>query len=361
MNTEPIFSIIIPHYNIPKLLRRCLDSIPQRDDLEIIVVDDCSNPEIVDFDHFPGKERSDVRIIFSKQNGGGGYARNLGLDVAKGKWILFADADDNFTYYLNEMLDKYKDSDADIVYFNVAGSHTEYYTLANRGGHLNNYIKQASSNRKLAEFNLKYLFGEPWCKLAKRDIIVKNHIRFDHTPIHNDTTYSYLVGHYSKKVKIDPHAIYILTVREMSVSRDISEAKRFVRIEVFARRDKFLRETLGIVDDTMAFHYKEIYEMVFNGEWTLAKKGVDIIHQYVPSYSSIWYHVLKRIPGNLKASLKRHIRSFFVALHLMSRREEDYHIKLMLTSVKKKGGGKQNIVISMQRSPLIIKERRVRA
>ena len=120
----------------------------------------------------------------------------------------------------------------------------------------------------------------------------------------------------------------------MSVSRDISEAKRFVRIEVFARRDKFLRETLGIVDDAMAFHYKEIYEMVFNGEWSLAKKGVDIIHQYVPSYTSIWYHVLKRIPGNLKASVKRHIRSFFVALHLMSRREEDYHIKPMLTSVK---------------------------
>ena len=321
------FSIIIPHYNIPKLLQRCLDSIPQRPDLEVIVVDDNSSPDIVDFDHFPGSDRSDVTLILDKKGGGGGYARNLGLDVAKGKWILFADSDDYFTYCLNEMLDKYKDSDADIVYFNVAGSHTEYYTPVNRGGHLNNYIKQASSNRKLAEFNLKYLFGEPWCKLAKRDIIVKNHIRFDHTPIHNDTTYSYLVGHYSKKVEIDPHAIYILTVREMSVSRDISEAKRFIRIEVFARRDKFLREH-GIADDIMAWHYRELYGMVFHGEWTLAKKAVNVIHRYVPSYSSIWYHVLwylvlKRVPGNLKASLKRHIRSFFVALHILSKREGD--------------------------------------
>ena len=336
--SELNFSIIIPHYNIPKLLRRCLDSIPQRPDLEVIVVDDNSSPDIVDFDHFPGSDRPDVTLILDKKGGGGGYARNLGLDAAKGKWLLFADSDDYFTYCLNEMLDKYKDSDADIVYFNVAGSHTEYYTPVNRGGHLNNYIKQASSNRKLAEFNLKYLFGEPWCKMVKREIIEKHHIRFDCTPIHNDTTYSYLVGHYSKKVEIDPHAIYMLTVREMSVSRDVDEAKRFVRIEVFARRDKFLRETLGIVDDVMAFHYKEIYKMVFNGEWSLAKKGVDIIHQYVPSYSSIWYHVLKRIPGNLKASVKRHTRSFFVALHLMSRRrEEDYHIKPPLTGVK--GGG----------------------
>ncbi len=41
------YSIIIPHYNIPKLLLRCVKSIPERDDVQIIVVDDCS-PENVD-------------------------------------------------------------------------------------------------------------------------------------------------------------------------------------------------------------------------------------------------------------------------------------------------------------------------
>ena len=200
------FSIIIPHYNIPKLLQRCLDSIPQRPDLEIIAVDDNSSPDIVDFEHFPGSDHSDVKLILDKKGGGGGYARNLGLDVAKGKWVLFADSDDYFTYCLNEMLDKYKDSDADIVYFNVAGSHTEYYTPVNRGVHLNRYIKQALTDRKKAEFNLRYMFGEPWCRLVKRYLIEKNNVSFDCTPIHNDTTFSYLVGHYSNKVEIDPHA-----------------------------------------------------------------------------------------------------------------------------------------------------------
>ena len=38
----PVFSVIIPHYGIPELLRRCLASIPDRADLEVIVVDDCS-------------------------------------------------------------------------------------------------------------------------------------------------------------------------------------------------------------------------------------------------------------------------------------------------------------------------------
>ena len=49
-----IYSIVIPHYNIPDLLERALNSIPQREDIEIIVVDDNSDPAKVDFEHFPG-------------------------------------------------------------------------------------------------------------------------------------------------------------------------------------------------------------------------------------------------------------------------------------------------------------------
>ena len=40
-----MYSIIIPHYNIPDLLRRCLESIPQRDDVQVIVVDDCGSAD----------------------------------------------------------------------------------------------------------------------------------------------------------------------------------------------------------------------------------------------------------------------------------------------------------------------------
>ena len=52
------YSIIIPHKNIPNLLQRCLDSIPNREDVQIIVVDDNSDPNIVDF--VRGKEKGYV-------------------------------------------------------------------------------------------------------------------------------------------------------------------------------------------------------------------------------------------------------------------------------------------------------------
>ena len=46
------YSIIIPHKNIPELLQRCLDSIPKREDIQIIVVDDNSDTNKVDFNSF---------------------------------------------------------------------------------------------------------------------------------------------------------------------------------------------------------------------------------------------------------------------------------------------------------------------
>ena len=76
------YSIIIPHYNIPNLLRRLLDSVPSRNDLEAIIIDDNSDSNAVDFEQFPGLDKNNVKVIFDKKGGGGGYARNIGLKHA---------------------------------------------------------------------------------------------------------------------------------------------------------------------------------------------------------------------------------------------------------------------------------------
>ena len=121
------YSIIIPHYNNAEDLKCCLASIPDRDDVEIIIVDDNSNPGKVDFEHFPGLGRANTKVFFSKgEHGKGpGYARNVGVQQAQGRWIVFSDSDDYFLPSFNDMLDAYKDSDADVVYFKVAKRNLE--------------------------------------------------------------------------------------------------------------------------------------------------------------------------------------------------------------------------------------------
>ena len=96
MEKEVLFTIIIPHKNIPRLLERLIKSIPMRDDLEIIVVDDYSDSNFVDFVNFPGKDRKNFLLLLNEGEKGAGHARNFALPYAKGKWVLFADSDDYY-------------------------------------------------------------------------------------------------------------------------------------------------------------------------------------------------------------------------------------------------------------------------
>ena len=113
------YSIIIPHYNRQDLLVRCVDSIPQRDDVEVIIVDDHSDPGKVDFANFPGLHRKNTTCIFSdgKHGKGPGYARNVGLEKAQGKWVIFADSDDYLLENISEIMDRHLNDKEDVIYF----------------------------------------------------------------------------------------------------------------------------------------------------------------------------------------------------------------------------------------------------
>ena len=236
------YSIIIPHKNIPKLLQRCLDSIPQRDDLEIIVVDDNSDPNIVDFGQFPGKSRKDVTIIQNKTGRGAGAARNVGLQHARGKWIIFSDSDDYFTYCFNGLLDCYKDDASDIIYFCVSSVDSETYVNNDRADAFNYFFIQYLNGDSKAESLIRYIVSSPCSKFVKRQLIVDNQIECEETSKYDDVGLSYLLGYYAKEIKVDNHALYCITVRPASLSTTVSEETLFDNVRVFARREKFLND-----------------------------------------------------------------------------------------------------------------------
>lgn len=272
---EISYSIIIPHKNIPKLLQRCLDSIPTREDTEIIVVDDNSDKDIVDFSHFPGAERKDTTIIFNKQSKGAGHARNLGLNIAKGKKILFADSDDFFSYCFNDILDKYKTDKHDIVFFNCFSLDSTFFTPSKRGSHLNNMFLE---DVKTGLMKMRYTFGEPWCKLINHDLIKRYHILFDETPKHNDTTFSYLCGFYGESFACDQHAIYCNTFREASISLGENREAVLSKITVFSKKQRFFHD--HNIPIKVTFHVEELYRLWRTRELTLFKEGIEIYCKY---------------------------------------------------------------------------------
>lgn len=108
------YSIIIPHKNSTVLLERCLKSIPCRKDVQVIVVDDNSENQ-EELNAVVGGF-SQVELILT-QGGGAGHARNEGLKYIRGKWVLFADADDFYNKNAFSILDNYINSDNDVIYF----------------------------------------------------------------------------------------------------------------------------------------------------------------------------------------------------------------------------------------------------
>ncbi|MBQ0022635.1 MAG: glycosyltransferase family 2 protein [Prevotellaceae bacterium] len=111
---NPTYSIIIPHYKTVATLNRCLESIPLCPEAEAIVVDDASG---IPHESMPMHDNPYVHYIYLDTNSGPGVARNRGVEAAKGKWIIFIDADDYFLYGAFFLLDRYKDSDFDLVLF----------------------------------------------------------------------------------------------------------------------------------------------------------------------------------------------------------------------------------------------------
>ena len=120
MMDEPLVSIIVPVYKVEPYLRRCLDSIVNQtySNLEIILIDDGSPdncPKICD--EYSIKDNRVV--VIHKGNGGLSDARNVGLDICKGDYILFVDSDDWIANTCVEiMLDTAINNDVDIVISN---------------------------------------------------------------------------------------------------------------------------------------------------------------------------------------------------------------------------------------------------
>lgn len=185
---EKCFSFVIPHKNSPDLLQRCIRSIPDREDYEIIVIDDNS-----DENKKPIIERNNVKIIFLDANTskGAGHARNVGLDYIQGKWALFPDADDSYTDELTKTLEAFQYSDFDVIYFGhntIKDDSVQKVSFGSLDPHLS----------KENIYKIKYSNHAPWDKIVSVNFLKKNNIRFEECPVGNDILFSYHVSYLAK-------------------------------------------------------------------------------------------------------------------------------------------------------------------
>lgn len=239
------YTFIIPHHNSPELLTRCLDTIPQREDIQIIVVDDNSKAELR-----PSITRSDVEVVYidAEHTKGAGHARNVGIERARGKWLLFADCDDYYIENFVETLDVYKNDDIDVLYFN--------FNLINESvpGQMESAVIQTVLDSNDYDLNsekcVRFKNNSPWDKMVRGSFVLSKRLTFEEVPNGNDILFSLKVGIYSEKIKIIPNRLYnyIITANSLTTKQQ-SRVDVVCRIEHFVKMLEFQKE-IGLAYST---------------------------------------------------------------------------------------------------------------
>lgn len=287
-------SVIIPVYNVNLYLSECIESIINQSmsDIEIIIVNDGSTDGSEDICRY--YELTDKRIkVINKKNGGLSSARNAGIDIATGEYIIFIDSDDIINQNMIEVLYHYcKKYNCDIA-------QCLYKRFINRKEIINDIYDEFKESADIKVINnveaLENLYNEryinsivAWNKLYKLELW--NGVRYPEGKLHEDEYTIYKILFKSKNVAIIDEELYFYRNNPNSIINDKYNIKRLDSIDAFEERYNFF---------------------INNNMDSLSKKTMN---KYVLNILSIYYRVNYEVDNNkeilsyLKSKLKKHLK-----------------------------------------------------
>lgn len=207
------YSVIIPVYNAEGTLERCLSGLTAEayPDAELLLIDDGSTDSSAAICR--RYAASDPRIRFlQKENGGVSSARNLGLDQARGEYILFVDSDD---YVTSDCFSRMDRADPEGLYDYLLFPYHRFDGFRESRPILPVF---ASRDPEEVEPMLAHAYGRkwtnaPWSKRYRRSILEENGIRF-HTglPIAEDTLFNLQYLLRCRSLSIGTEAFYTVSL-----------------------------------------------------------------------------------------------------------------------------------------------------
>ena len=220
-----LITIIVPIYNVEKYINKCIDSILSQtySNIEIILVDDGSpdNCGII-CDQYASMDNR-IKIIH-KLNGGLSDARNVGLDIATGKYVTFIDSDDyiesTYVECLYNLLKKYN-ADMSICEFNII---TEDGKVINRP--LNNKTDLLLEQKKAIEILLKQ---KPYSNSVSGKLFKTsdfNDIRFPVGKLYEDVLTTYKLFLKCNVIVFGAFPLYYYVQYFGSISRNVFSEKQ---------------------------------------------------------------------------------------------------------------------------------------
>jgi glycosyltransferase involved in cell wall biosynthesis len=249
-----VLSVIIPAYNVEKYIKRCIDSVLNQSlkEIEIIIIDDGSKDKTSDICLEISTKNSNIKYK-KVENSGCSAARNLGILMSTNKYIAFLDSDDWVDQDMyEEMIKVAEKNDSDIV---ICG-----FKKLNEEKKLLSTVKILEKKNKDDYIDCKTeWFSSPCNKIYKRDLILKNNIKFlTNVYTGEDMFFNFKSLFFSKKISSINEAYYNYFMNESSVSNNYkNRTDIYIVIDElvkFYKENNVYQENINKVRECFKYH-----------------------------------------------------------------------------------------------------------
>lgn len=222
MESNVLLSIIVPIYNSALFLKRCVESVYAQDldcdHFELLLIDDGSTDDSLKVCKDLRSRHNNIKV-FAKENGGQATARNLGLEHAQGKYVMFLDSDDSLEAdSLPQLLVTAEESHADVL-LSTMKMYNQYGNTTIQSDYQNYNHVVSGEYALMGGLNL----GSCCARLYLRDLLCHHEIRFRQGVHHEDVIFSIDVMTVAKRVISVRQCSYIYFWNEGSTDRSKGE------------------------------------------------------------------------------------------------------------------------------------------
>ena len=236
-------SIIVPVFNTSYRLIKCIDSLVNQSikDIEIIIINDGSTDNSEQIINQYKEKYGEIIKYYSKKNEGIAATRNLGIQKANSKYILFVDSDDYIDTRLVEILMPYIDNDIDMIKFKLQRVNEKNKIIEKVDGPV--FEKMSGQEAFNVLYSEDVLLDSPCLYLMKKELFKKNNFEFKKT-YHEDFGLIPLVLLTAKSIVSIPNYLY-----------------SYVQSQNSLMRNEDYKKTLQKMDDVL-FHYDNAMEKI---------------------------------------------------------------------------------------------------
>lgn len=287
-------SIIVPIYNSERHLNECLRSICNQinSSVEVILINDASDDSSNKICNYFFKRFKFVKLLNLKKNKGVSYCRNLGVKLAKGKYLCFVDSDDWLlkgsvkTFIQN--INNYKEKDLYVL---------RYFVLSDKSNFKKNVVKNQifeTSLKKTIISNIKNIEEfrlTPWNFIIKKNLLTSNRIFFKDIKLGEDWVFVSEILCTAKSFKIIKKPTYVYRIFHID---SLGKSRGFIyfisRVKIICELIKYINENKNIFNrDKMKFLFitlKRVTDEMLQSAMVTNDLNLKIAANYLQKYKS---------------------------------------------------------------------------